>query len=220
MPDETPCSCGCPNTVSSKDADGDLERYRKNGPDRTTRALIDAIVEEGVEGATLLDIGGGIGAIPLELLGKGLASATSVDATEAYVDVARAEAERRGYANRASARLGDFAELAWEIEPADVVTLDRVVCCDPDLAALLGGAAGHARRMVGLVYPRLTWWNRFAARAIAVFCWVTRDPTRWYLHRPADIDGMLRRAGFRGRKVERSLIWQVALYVREPGPTG
>lgn len=220
MADDTPCACDCPNTFSSKDADGDLERYRKDGPDRTTRALIDAIVAEGVEGATLLDIGGGIGAIPLELLGKGLASATSVDATEAYVEAARAEAERRGYGDRTSGRFGDFAELAPEIEPADVVTLDRVVCCDPDLAALLGGAAGHARRMVGLVYPRATWWNRVGARVLAAWGWITRDPTRWHLHRPADIDGILRGAGFRGREIERSLIWQVALYVREAGSAG
>ena len=72
------------------------------------------------------------------------------------------------------------------------------------------------RRMVGLVYPRDAWWNRVAARAIAAFGWITRDSTRWYLHRPGEVDGILRRAGFRRRDVDRSFIWQVALYVREP----
>jgi magnesium-protoporphyrin O-methyltransferase len=211
------CGCGCPNTFSSKEAKSDLERYLKDGPDGTTQALIDAILAEGIDGATLLDIGGGIGAIPLELLAAGLASATSVDATESYVEVARAEAERRGYSERTTARVGDFAELARDIEPADIVTLDRVVCCDPDLPSLLGAAAERAGRMVGLVYPRETWWNRVAARLLAGWGWITRDPTRWYLHPTSDIDGILARAGFRRRDVDRSLIWKVALYVREAG---
>ncbi len=220
MPDEMPCACGCPNTFSSKEAKSDLERYRKKGPDGTTRSLIDAIVAEGIDGATLLDIGGGIGAIQLELLTKGAASATSVDATEAYAEVARAEATRRGYAERIRPLVGTFESLASEIEPADVVTLDRVVCCDPDLPGLLGRAAGKARRMVGLVYPRDRWWNRIAARGLAVVGWITRDSTRWYLHGTPAVDGILRGAGFERREIDRSLIWQVVLYVRTAEPSG
>ncbi len=213
MPDE-PCRCGCVNTFSTKDADGDLERYRKQGPDRTTRALIDAIRAEGIEGASLLDIGGGIGAIQLELLGAGLSRSTSVDASEAYVAVARAEAARRGYAEAASHRFGTLADVQSEVAAADVVTLDRVVCCSSDLPALLGTATERARRMVGLVYPRPTWWNRIAARVINAFSWLTRDPTRWHLHPEAEIRGILQRAGFERRDVDRSFVWQVALYVR------
>jgi hypothetical protein len=217
MSENPRCNCGCPNTFSTKAADNDLKRYLKQGPDRTTRALIDAIVAEGVEGSTLLDIGGGIGAIQLELLAAGAASATSVDATEAYVEVARREAERRGLANRTDHREGDFAELAPEIEPADVVTLDRVVCCDPDLLGLLEPAAARARRMVGLVYPREAWWNRIAVRLISAFGWVTRDATRWHLHPTREIDAILVGAGFRAREIEQGLIWRVVLYVRAAG---
>jgi SAM-dependent methyltransferase len=213
MPD-SPCSCGCVNTFSTKDARNDLKRYLKQGPDATTRALIDAIRAEGIEGATLLDVGGGIGAIPLELLAAGLASVQAVDATEGYVEVARAEAARRGFGERTRHLLGSLEELAAEIEPADVVTLDRVVCCDPDAVALLGAVTDRARRMVGLVYPRVTWWNKVAARGLAAFGWLTRDDTRWHLHDDRTVDGLLRRAGFQRREVDRSFIWQVALYVR------
>ena len=207
------CDC-CANTVSSREAEGDLKRYREQGPDKTTRALIDAIVAGGVEGATLLDIGGGIGAIQLELLAVGAARAESVDASEAYVEIARGEAERLGFGDRTAARVGDFVALASAIDPADVVTLDRVVCCYPDLQALLGAASDHARRIVGLVYPRDIWWNRIAARTWNAFGWITRDPTRWYLHRPGEVDAILRAAGYRRREVTRDLIWQVAVYER------
>jgi magnesium-protoporphyrin O-methyltransferase len=214
MADDAPCSCGCPNTFSTREAEADLKRYRQRGPDGTTKALIDAITAEGIAGATLLDIGGGIGAIQLELLAAGAAHATSVDATEAYIAVASAEAERRGFGDRTRVRVGDFEELAPEIEAADVVTLDRVICCDPDLAGLLGKAATHARRMVGLVYPRDTWWNRLAAAVMGAWSRLTRDPTRWHLHAEPAIDAILRDAGFDRREVGRTFVWHVVLYVR------
>ena len=216
MPERGPCDCGCtPNLFSDREAEKDLKRYLEKGPDATTRALIEAIVAEGVEGATVLDVGGGIGAIQLELLGAGAARAEAVDASEAYIAQATAEAERRGYGDRTTARIGNFVELARSIEPADVVTLDRVVCCYPDLDALLGAAAEKATRMVGLVYPRDVWWNRVVGRTMNTLGWLTRDPTRWYLQRTEQVNTIMRRAGFAGREVTRDWIWLVVLYRRE-----
>jgi magnesium-protoporphyrin O-methyltransferase len=212
-PDSNDC-CSV-NTFSRREAEGDLRRYRKSGVDGATKALIDAIKAQGIVGASLLDVGGGIGAIQLELLAAGLGTAQSVDATEAYVEVARTEAARRGYGDRTRHLLGTLAEIGDAVEPADFVTLDKVVCCDPDVVALLGSVSARARRIVGLVYPRVTWWNRLAARAISAWGRVTRDPTRWHLHETARVDGLLREAGFVRRTVAETFIWQVALYVRE-----
>ena len=214
MTDQTPCGCGCANVFGDREAEADLKRYRRDGPDSTTKALLEAIVAEGIEGATLLDIGGGIGAIAFELLQAGAASTHAVDASDAYVAAERQEAERRGVADRVTVRVGDFVALAADIEPADVVTLDKVVCCYLDMPALLGRAAERSRRMVGLVFPRETWFNRVGARFIAAWGWLTRSPVRWRLHRPADIDRVLAGAGFEGRDVSRDLIWQVVLYRR------
>ncbi len=77
-------------------AAADLKRYRKDGPRPWARTLIDAINAEGVDGATLLDIGGGIGVIAHELLDSGAARATIVEASSAYVSAARSESDRRG----------------------------------------------------------------------------------------------------------------------------
>ena len=106
------------------------------------------------------------------------------------------------------------------LEPADIVTLDRVTCCDPDLEGLLGAAVARARRMVGLVYPRGTWWNAIAGSAIDAFGWLTRDPTRWYRHSTADIDRQLVAAGFERRDISRTFVWQVALYLRADPDAG
>lgn len=213
--DQERSDCCSVNTFSRREAEDDLRRYRRSGVDGATKALIDAIAAEGIEGASLLDVGGGIGAIQLELLAAGLGSAQSVDATEAYVEVARQEAARRGYAGRTRHLRGTLSEAGDAAEPADVVTLDKVVCCDPDAAALIGEVARRARRMIGLVYPRVTWWNRMAARVYSVWGRVTGDRTRWYLHETRRVDGLLREAGFLRRTVTETFIWQVALYVRK-----
>lgn len=218
MPDTERTDCCRVNTFSRREAEDDLRRYRRSGVGGATKALIEAIVAEGIEGASLLDVGGGIGAIQLELLAAGLGIAQSVDATEAYVEIAREEAVRRGYADRTRHVLGTLSEVGEAAESADVVTLDKVVCCDPDVAGLLGEVARRARRMIGLVYPRITWWNRLAARIYSVWGRVTRDPTRWCLHPTARVDGLLREAGFVRREVTRTFIWQVVLYVRPPSP--
>jgi hypothetical protein len=217
MTNQPPCDCGCPNVFSSREAENDLKRYRKNGPEGSTKVLIEAIVGEGVDGATLLDIGAGIGAIQLGLLAAGAAHAESVDATEAYVAAAREEAGRRGFGDRVSGRAADFVAVAGELEAADIVTLDKVVCCYRDMPALMGQAAKHARRIVGLVYPRQTWWNRAASRCFAAWGWLTRDPTRWLIHEPAEIDRVLRDAGFERHEVGREFIWHIALYRRARG---
>jgi 2-polyprenyl-3-methyl-5-hydroxy-6-metoxy-1,4-benzoquinol methylase len=213
VPDKPTCDC-CANTFSTQEAEGDLKRYREKGPDTTTRQLVDAIVATGIEGATVLDVGGGIGVVQLELLAAGAARAVSVDASEAYGELASAEAARRGYADRISGHVGDFVALAPDIEPADVVTLDRVVCCYPDMPALLGAAAGHAKRALGMVYPRDVWWNRIAARVINALAWVTRNRTRWFLHDDRRIDLLLRGVGLSRREIARDLVWQVVLYER------
>jgi SAM-dependent methyltransferase len=213
-------SCDCSgegNVFNERTAEDDLRAYLRDGPDRATRDLIEAISAEGVSEATLLDIGGGVGAIQLELLAVGAASADSVEISPAYLAVARRVAERRGLADRIVQRQGDFVELASIVPPADVVTLARVVCCYPVMPVLLGRSAEHARRMLGLVYPRDAWWTRIGARLANVWFRLTRDALRIHVHSEREMDRLVRAAGFERRVLRRRAFWQVALYVRPDG---
>lgn len=215
MTDRGPCECGgCANVFSDRNASDDLKRYRRQGADRSTRELIAAVRAEGIDGRRVLDIGGGIGAIQLELLAAGAATAESVDASPAYVAVAKAEAARRGLEDRTTYRVGDFVAVAAEVEPADAVTLDRIVCCYSDMPALLDRAAEHARHVMGLVYPRDAWWLRAVATAINGVTRVARGKFRFYTHSEAAMDARIRSHGFERRHLRRHLLWQVALYVR------
>jgi magnesium-protoporphyrin O-methyltransferase len=193
----------------------DVWRYRRKGPRQTTRMLIDALLAEGVTDATVLDIGGGVGAIQHALLKAGAVSATGVDAATAYIAEARREAERQGHAGRVRYHHGDFVELADQIEPADVVTLDRVICCYPDVDALVSLSAGKAQSLYGLVYPREEWWVRLGHRALNLTMKLTRNPFRVFLHPTERVDALLQQAGFTRRYYGRTLSWQVAVYRRD-----
>ena len=181
---------------------------------RMTRALIDALAEGGVERQTVLDIGGGVGAVHHELLRSGAATAVDVDASRAYISAARDEAARQGHADRVQYVAGDFVAVAPEIAPADLVALDRVICCYPDMASLVGRSASLARRRYGLVYPRDTWFSRVGIRILNLQCRLTRSPFRAYVHRTADVEAIVASHGLVRRLHRTSLIWQLSLFER------
>jgi len=209
------CCQGVDEVFGEKTARHDLRRYRKRGPSRPTRVLLDAIRHEGVERASVLDIGGGIGAIQQELLAAGAAHATAVEASSAYLRAALAEAERRGTVDRVSFRPGDFVAIADEVEPADVVTLDRVICCYPDMESLVSRSADRARRVYGLVYPQDTWWVRLGIRAGNLMLRLGRRAFRAHAHRTVAVDAVARAHGLEPALRRRvGPIWQVALYTR------
>ena len=191
-----------------------LRQYRRKGPGKATRRLIHAVAPGGVEGRTFLDIGGGVGAIQHELMDRGAASGTSADAASAYLAAARAEAEARGYAERVQYVDGDFVKRAGELEPADIVTLDRVVCCYPDMPALLGAAAPLARRALGLVFPRGTRFIRSGVALVNLIQRLRKHPFRVFVHDPAEIEALLQRHGLSRRYLRDGFLWRVVVFAR------
>lgn len=205
---------GIESRFGRRQAEQELKRYRQRGPDETTRMLIAALEAEGVDGLTLLDIGGGIGAVQLGLLKAGVASATDVDASTANLTAARSEAEREGLAGQIEYRYGNFADLAADVASADVVTLDRVICCYHDVQALVGQSAAKAARLYGLVYPRDTWWTHVGIAVVNLAQRLLRSPFRVFVHPPAVVDALIRRNGLAQRYHRTSGAWQVVVYAR------
>jgi hypothetical protein len=206
---------GIENMFDRKVAEDDLRDYHRDGPYKQTRLLLDAIRQAGVAGLTLLDIGGGVGVIQHELFKNGLSRATDVDASSAYLAVAREEAARQGHADRVQYRHGNFVELAPDIEPADIVTLDRVICCFPDVVAMVNLSAARAKKLYGLVYPRDSWWMRLGGRIGNFFLALSRNQYRFFIHPTAEVDALVRRNGLQLHSRKRSgLFWQVVVYVR------
>jgi SAM-dependent methyltransferase len=213
------CACGA-NEFGEATARRELRAFRRNGPPRTTSWLIDGLREGGVEGMTVLDIGAGVGAVYLELLASGASRATDIDGSPAFVAASQEEAARRGVADRVRYEVGDFVALAPDTQPADLVVLDRVVCCYPDMESLVRLSAARARRRYGLVYPRDTWWIRAGAPVINAVSLLTRSKVRAHIHPTAAVDALVRAAGFTPMLRRRNLFWQVVVYDRLAQPGG
>lgn len=206
---------GLENIFDQKYATRDLEDYRKNGPSRQTRTLLQALQQQGVSGLSLIDIGGGIGAIQHELFKSGISQSLDVDVSSAFIKAAQGEAERQGNAENAHFMRGDFVQLAPQIEPADIVTLDRVICCYPDMPKLVALSAQRARHLYAFVYPQDSWWMRLGSRVGNGFLWLTRDKFRFFVHPATIVDSILQDEGFKPRFHKNDgFIWQVALYAR------
>ena len=210
--------CGasaCESQFDRKRAARELKNYRAHGPAHpTTRAMIHLLRRAGVEGTTLLDIGGGIGAIQHDLLEAGAREVTAVDASSAYQQAARAEAERRGVSARIQFRLGDFVTLAPEVAAADIVTLDRVVCCYPDMEPLVRLSAERCRQLYGLSYPRYRWPVRAVVGIENAFRRLFRNPFRSFVHSPVVMDRLLTALGFTLQSKVRTFAWEIVVYVR------
>lgn len=207
------CQCG-PNIFGERFARSEIKRYRKKGPAKNTRILLDALERAGVGGLTLLDIGGGVGAISLELLKSGVTTATGIDASPAYIAAATAEAAREGVGDRFTARQGDFVALALEEPSADIVTLDRVICCYPDMRALVSQSAARAAKLYGVIYPRDTWWARMAGATLNAVARLFRYPLRNHNFPTAAVDAVIREQGLTPRFQRNAFYWQIVVYGR------
>jgi 2-polyprenyl-3-methyl-5-hydroxy-6-metoxy-1,4-benzoquinol methylase len=210
---------GCCNPIdyrrlfSRKYASRDARRYRKRGLGATSRALVELAGD--VENATVLDVGGGIGAIELELLAAGAARATNVELSGGYEEAASALLSERGLSDRVDRRVADFVSEGDAVEAHDLVVLHRVVCCYPDVDALMGAAAEHARRRLVRTYPQEHLPMRLGLRVINLWLRVSGCGFRTYVHPIARILGAAEAHGLRLERRERqSFLWESAALVR------
>jgi 2-polyprenyl-3-methyl-5-hydroxy-6-metoxy-1,4-benzoquinol methylase len=209
------CQCeSLEKLFDQREASAQLERARRKGPRRTTRLLIERLRAGGVAGKTLLDIGGGVGVIQQELLKSGLHAAIGVDASSAYLKVAEGEMLRLGLTEKVRYYHGNFVDVAPTIPTADLVTLDRVICCYDDLEALLAASSARTRSTCALVYPRDAWWMRLVGSLLNAIQWLRRDSYRFFVHASSTVEEVMHGQGLT-RVFHRAVgLWQVVLYAR------
>jgi magnesium-protoporphyrin O-methyltransferase len=189
-------------------------RYRNQGLSKAALAMVQAIERNGVDGATVLEIGGGVGQIQVELLRRGAAHAVNLELSTAYEDEARRLLEESGYADRVERRMLDIAAAPDEVEPADVVVLHRVVCCYPDYARLLGTAADHARRQLVFSHPPRNLISRLAVWTENATYRLRGSDFRVFAHPPKAMLGVLAGRGFSTTTARPQLGWHVAIATR------
>jgi 2-polyprenyl-3-methyl-5-hydroxy-6-metoxy-1,4-benzoquinol methylase len=207
--------CAAETQFDGKVAEHDLRRYRRRGADVTTRLLLEELRRQPLEGLRLLDVGGGIGIISAELADTGVASVTMVEASPAYLEVARREVGSRYGSRPTQFILGDFAAVADTVPKADVVTLDRVVCCYPDGEALLREAAERTLHLFAFTYPRYRWYIRMMIALENFWRRLTGNKFRAFVHLPPRMGAVLEAAGLVRDVQRKTLVWVLELYRRE-----
>jgi SAM-dependent methyltransferase len=206
--------CAAEAQFDSKVAERDLRRYRRRGADATTRFMLAELRRWPLEGRHLLDVGGGIGVIIGELTDTRVASAAIVEASPAYLEVARREVGLRYGSRPIQFVLGDFALIAGTLPDADVVTLDRVVCCYPDAEALLMAAAARTRQVLAFTYPRDRWYVRTMFALGNFWLRLRGKKFRAFVHPPERMAVVLEASGLVRATQRKTLVWMLDLYQR------
>jgi 2-polyprenyl-3-methyl-5-hydroxy-6-metoxy-1,4-benzoquinol methylase len=199
---------------SERNAKAEARRYRKKGLDATSRRIVDYLKAQGVAGMSVLEVGGGIGAIQVELLKAGASRAVSIELTPTYEGVARELLDETGFASQVERRVMDFAEAGSAVEAADLVVLNRVICCYPDMPKLAGAAASHARRTLVLSFPRRTWWTAIGLTLANWMFTLTRREFHIFLHPPRQIVATSEEQGLRSVHDDPGFLWTVAALTR------
>jgi 2-polyprenyl-3-methyl-5-hydroxy-6-metoxy-1,4-benzoquinol methylase len=183
--------------------------YRKRGLDDTQRRMVSFLTERGIQDASVLEIGGGVGEIQVELLSRGARRATNLEISRNYEAEAAALLERSGTSARVTRRFVDIATSPEEVESADAVILHRVVCCYPDYQQLLSAAASHARRLLVFSYPPRTLFSRAILGFENLLHRVRGSDFRAFVHPP---EAMIAAAQAQGLSVSyrhRGLSWHI-----------
>jgi hypothetical protein len=205
-------SCHCQATdrhFTPARAQEELAQYRRRGPSGTARLILKSLSELAVTPRTLLDIGAGIGVLHHELLGHGVGRAVHLEAAAAYVAAAEQETARRGHQGRVLFRHGDFVSLASELGSAELVTLDRVVCCYPELDPLISLSAEKAERYYALSFPHDRWYVRTHTRWQNYLRRRAGNAFRTFVHPVTRIEALVRAAGFNVVRSCRTFVWAV-----------
>lgn len=196
-----------------KEARRSLRKFEKKGLDKMARRLVDYLTARGLEGRSVLEVGGGIGALHLELLAAGASGAVNVELSDGYEGAARELMERRGLGDRVERRVGDFVELAGEIEADDVI-MHRVICCYPNMERLMGAALTASKRFVAATFPRDRAYTRLAIGFGNAFCRIRNVDFRGFVHSPDGIVETARDGGFDVVFRDGNFFWQGVVFER------
>lgn len=210
-----PCNC-CEmenNTFGEEEAKANLKEYRRRGPAKQTRLILEAVRSLGLNHAALLDVGGGIGTIHHELMKDIASEAIHVDASSAYLKIAMDEAKRLGHSEVKFIH-ADFTDVVDDLPQVDVVTLDRVVCCYPNFRELLKAASLKSRTAIVLTYPRETWYLKMGFAIANFFQKLKKDPFRIFIHPIEEMELLLNGEGLRRVSTRRLFVWEMSLYQR------
>ena len=205
---------GCDSTFTERFARRTAAQYRRRGLDRTAARMVRLLEQRGVRDASVLEVGGGVGAISIELLKRGAARATDLELSPAYEQQAERLLVEAGLTSRVDRRIVDIAADPSAVEAADIVVAHRVVCCYPDHAALLGALATHTRHVLVFSHPPRTLLSRALTAVENLGFRLRGSEFRVFVHPPTEMLAVLEQHGLQPVASRGTLVWRIQVAAR------
>ena len=205
--------CGADKLFNQKSAQKELRTYKKKGPRKSTKKLLSLLSDYDQKGKSLLDIGGGIGAIQWEFVRNGAIKTTDVDASPGYIAVASDYAKEINH-EAANFKMSDFNDVHEELDRHDFVSLDKVICCYPDYKKLLGNALNKSGTALAMTMPLGGWFAKLLNQLPNLYMLLTKNPFRSHIHSPKNVHDFIESNGFRLSEKSLSFPWLVRVYER------
>ena len=212
---------GCCDSSAYGDVFGEREarrsvaNFKRKGLGETATGMVAALAEHGLAGASVLEVGAGSGTAQVALLEGGAARAVAFDLSPASATVAGELLAERGLWDRVEWHTGDFVVERSAVAPADVVFLNKVVCCYPDMPLLVDAAADHARRLLAVAMPRRRWWVRAGIGGINAFLRFRRSTFRVFAHDPREVARRVEAGGLGEVASGTTAFWEWHLWERK-----
>jgi magnesium-protoporphyrin O-methyltransferase len=197
------------NRVANK-----VNQYHSKGINKETRILVDSLKSIGIEGYSLLDIGCGFGAIGMELLDSGLATVENIEASSSFLESAKTESKKRNLKDKTKFTFGNFTEIAESVSIADIVTLDKVICCYDELEPLVKLSCEKTVKHYGIIYPRDSWWAKAAIGFENLMRKIKGNTFRVFVYPSEQVDRLIKEQGLRRVFYKAMMVWQVVIYSR------
>jgi 2-polyprenyl-3-methyl-5-hydroxy-6-metoxy-1,4-benzoquinol methylase len=186
----------------------DARRYRRKGLTGTAGWILQALTEADVTERSVLEVGGGIGSLQIELLEAGASHATNVEIIDSYEATARSLITEHRFEDRVERTVSDYAQHPDQTPTADIVIMHRVICCYPDAESLTAAACSRACDRVAITIPRETPSVRLAFWGMNAWLRLRRIAFRGYVHPHAQILEVATTHGFHASRHDRGLLWE------------
>jgi len=213
-------SCNCANGAATKFTKAAAQyekRYRRRGLDGAQEQMLRGLKTQGIEGRSVFDIGGGVGALDLELLLAGAASARVIDAAPGMIESARRLAGQLALSEKMEFQAAEFLSVADTQPEADIILLDKVLCCFEDPQKLIKASAPKARLLYAVSFPRDNVIAKFVFKGTAFLGKLLRWSFYPCYHAPSTLSRWINDEGFSEAFSARTPIWQILVFRRGKG---
>ena len=206
------CSANPAAKFFDKEAKKWAKKYRKKGLEKITKMMIGGIEELGIDGKTILDVGGGVGGAHRKLLRDGASKAYVSELSQKMLTAAADFAKVEKLEDKVKYILGDIVEMNGEIPEVDITMHDKVICCYEFSDALLDYTLNKTKNIYAFVMPRDKFRIKIAFGLLTIISKIFRWEFHPFVHPVQPILDKIESAGFNIRYENATFMWKARVY--------